>query len=133
MHTAKTLSTSIRRPARDVYDFLRDPENLPSWASGIGTNLRRDGARWIIDMPDGPVEIRFVDRNDVGVLDHFVTTSDGRVFFNPMRVVDNDGDSEVIFTVFQFAGVSDDQFVADAATVARDLQTLKTLLETRNE
>ncbi len=133
MHNAKTLSTSIRRPGHEVYNFVRNPENLPSWATGVGTNLRRDGSRWIIDMPDGPVEIRFVDRNDFGVLDHFVTTGDGHVFFNPMRVVDNDVDSEIIFTVFQCPGVSDDQFIADAETVARDLQSLKALLEAQKE
>jgi ribosomal protein S18 acetylase RimI-like enzyme len=129
MRNAKTLSTSIDRPARDVYDFVSNPENLPRWASGASANLRRDGARWLIDMPDGPVEIRFVDRNEFGVLDHFVTTPDGRVYFNPMRVVDNGAGSEVVFTVFQFAGVSDEQFLEDVATVARDLQALKRLLE----
>lgn len=132
MHNAKTLSTSIKRPAHEVYNFVRDPENLPRWATGIGTNLRRDGSRWIVDMPDGPVEIRFADHNDYGILDHFVTTSDGRVFFNPMRVVENDAHSEIIFTVFQLSGVSDEQFADDVQTVARDLQSLKALLETRN-
>lgn len=133
MHNARTLSTSIKRRAHEVYEFARHPENLPHWASGIGTNLRRDGSRWLIDMPDGCVEIRFIDRNDFGILDHFVTTTDGRVFYNPMRVVDNDDGSELIFTVFQFPGVSHEQFVADADTVARDLHALKALLEAHSE
>lgn len=53
----------------------------------------------MIDMPFGPLDIRFVDRNDFGVLDHFVTTNDGRAFYNPMRVVDDDAGAEVIFTM----------------------------------
>jgi hypothetical protein len=133
MFNARTLSTSIERHAHEVYEFVRNPENLPHWASGIGTNLRRDGSRWLIDMPDGCVEIRFTDRNDFGILDHFVTTAGGRVFFKPLRVVEYDVDSEVIFTVFQFPGVSNTQFVADAETVARDLQALKALLEAKSE
>lgn len=68
MQSAKTLTTSIACPSREVYDFVRNPENLPRWASGIGENLRREGSRWMIDMPFGPVEIRFVDSNDFGVL-----------------------------------------------------------------
>ncbi len=129
MKDTKNLSTSIDCPWQKVYEFARNPENLPLWASGIGTNLRREGSRFIVDLAGGPVEIRFVDRNELGVLDHFVTTSDGQVFFNPMRVVENDGGAEVIFTVFRFPGVSEEQFVADAATVARDLQALKAVLE----
>lgn len=125
----KQLSVGIKRPPSVVYDFVRSPENLPRWASGIGSNPRREGERWIIDMPDGPVEIRFVEKNELGVLDHFVTAGDGTVFFNPMRVVPNNLGSEVSFSVFQFPGVSDEQFLTDAETVSRDLQALKALLE----
>jgi hypothetical protein len=46
-----------------------------------------------------------------------------------MRVVPNDDGSELIFTVYQRPGMSDEVFAEDANAVTRDLERLKTLLE----
>jgi hypothetical protein len=48
-----------------------------------------------------------------------------------MRVVTNGTGSEVLFTMFQLPGMSDHQFAEDVAMVARDLQSLKVVLEAR--
>jgi hypothetical protein len=47
----------------------------------------------------------------------------------PMRVVANGTGSEVLLTMFQLPGISDDQFAQDAEMVARDLQSLKLVME----
>jgi hypothetical protein len=77
----------------------------------------------------GQVEERFAERNDLGVLDHYVTLPGGEVVYNPMRVIANGGGSEISFTLFRLPGMTDEQFETDAATVTEDLRTLKTLLE----
>jgi hypothetical protein len=41
---ARTITMSIRRPWREVYDFAQRPENFPRWASGAAKSLRKDGA-----------------------------------------------------------------------------------------
>jgi hypothetical protein len=46
-----------------------------------------------------------------------------------MRVVANGDGAEVVFTLFQREGMSDDETARDAAMVARDLKALKLLLE----
>jgi hypothetical protein len=48
---------------------------------------------------------------------------------NPMRVVANGDGAEVVFTLFQRDGMSDDEMARDAAMVSRDLAALKALLE----
>lgn len=65
-----------------------------------------------------------------GVLDHWVTPAPGVEVYVPMRVVANGEGSEVIFTLFQQPGMTDEQFAADARLVEQDLATLKKVLET---
>jgi hypothetical protein len=81
-----------------------------------------------METPTGWMGIRFVPANDFGILDHVVTLPDGQPIRNPMRVVANEG-SEVLFTLFQLPGMSDEQFLQDAGMVAADLRTLKLVLE----
>jgi hypothetical protein len=124
------ITVSISRPCENVYEFLAEPANFERWASGLGNGLRRVGGKvWRAEGPDGGVTVRFSDRNAYGVLDHEVETPTGERILNPMRVVPNGSGSEVVFTVFQRPGVSDETFEADANWVSRDLQALKQLLE----
>jgi len=106
----------VDAPAAAVYDYTVDQAHLPDWVAGL--NL------------DG-VEIAFVARNELGVLDHTVRV-DGQVFYNPMRVLPSGGSDaccEVVFTVRRRAGMTDAEFDADAAAVYADLRTLKRLVE----
>lgn len=77
----------------------------------------------------GRITIAFVPQNPYGVLDHTVTLPSGEKVLNPMRVVPNGDGSEVCFTLFRRPGMSDAEFETDADMVARDLEKLKTILE----
>lgn len=78
--------------------------------------------------PGGPRELRIVDRNGFGVLDHVVQLPSGEMRI-PMRVVPNGDGAEVVCTVFRATGVSDEAFAADVGQVARDLDRLRATLE----
>jgi hypothetical protein len=104
---------TIERPAGEVYAFVSDPNNLPTWASGLSA----------------AVKVRFVERNAFGVLDHFVRVDSGPEVYMPMRVFPNGEGAEVLITVFRQPGVSDEKFAEDTHWVRRDLEALKTLLE----
>jgi len=129
LHRCRTLSVSIACAPTRVYAFVRDAENLPQWASGLGTAVRKDGEGWVLEMADGTLGLRFVADNDLGVLDHIVTLRTGQSVLNPMRVVPNGEGSEVSFTLFELPGTTADAFAADAAMVERDLRALKRVLE----
>lgn len=131
VHPSRTVSVSIDRAPEAVYAFMAAPENLPLWASGLGTGVRRDGDAWTAAGPEGPIRIRFAEPNPFGVLDHVVTDAAGTATLNPMRVIPNDSGSEVLFTLFRTPGTSAERFAADADWVARDLAALKALLESR--
>lgn len=126
----RTISLSIDRDWREVYDYLSSPPNFSAWASGLGSGLEKSGKEWIAQGPTGPVGIRFSPHNAFGVLDHLVTLSTGAIVPVPMRVIPNQTGCEVMLTVFRMAEMSDEQFAADTDWVARDLAALKKLLET---
>jgi hypothetical protein len=123
------VSVSIDRPPRDVYQFAFDPQNLPRWASGLAGSIARVNGEWVADSPMGRVTIRFAEENALGVLDHDVTLESGVSVHNPMRVLPNGKGSEVLFSVFRRPELTAAQFAEDAETVAKDLQTLKRILE----
>lgn len=124
------VSTVIRRPSGQVYDFARDPANLGTWAAGLASGQVSaddgDGSdTFVADSPMGRVSVRFVPRNDLGVLDHEVTLPDGSTTSNPLRVVPHPEGAEVIFTLRG----DDDEVEQDAAMVAADLARLRAVFE----
>ncbi|MEO7713750.1 MAG: hypothetical protein ABIV10_12615 [Gemmatimonadaceae bacterium] len=133
LRRARTLTVSIAAPAATVYALMADPQQLPRWARGLGASptLLASGA-WRIETPGGPMRVLFAPANDFGVGDHEISPLDGGApsVDVPLRVVPNGDDgSEVMLTLFQQVGMTDDQYAADAVLVQADLARLKRLLE----
>jgi len=123
------LSTFIRRSATAVYDYASNPANLPLWAAGLSNGIHQEDGDWVSISPMGRVVVEMAEPNGWGVLDHWVTTADGDLYYNPMRVIEAEGGSEVVFTLRRQPGMSDDAFEADAIAIVTDLATLKSVLE----
>jgi hypothetical protein len=124
------ISIGIDRPVSDVYDVASDPRNLPSWAAGLaGSTVESDGDQWFTESPMGRVTITFAPHNDLGVLDHDVTLPSGETVYNPLRVIRDGQGCEVVFTLRQRPAMSEAEFRRDADAVARDLASLKALVE----
>jgi hypothetical protein len=80
----------------------------------------------------GQVTVEFAPPNEFGVLDHVVRLPSGEAVLNPMRVIPagvGAGPCEVVFTVRRRPGMTSEEFEADVATVAADLERLRALLE----
>jgi hypothetical protein len=126
---ARTVSVTIERPPRTVYDYVADPTTLPLWAFFESIAPAGDG-RWTVTGPGGETStITFAGPNEFGVLDQDVEVAPGDVVHVPLRVVPNGPGSEVLFTAFRRPDYSDDDFDADVAIVRADLARLKHLLE----
>ena len=126
---SRHVSIVVARPAAEVYDYVAEPDNLPAWAAGLAqSEVTRQGDTLLIDSPMGRVEVRFVARNDLGVVDHDVVLPTGTVVTNPLRVLPHPQGAEVLFTVRQIE-LTDAEFERDVAMVAADLERLRQILE----
>ena len=130
MLDARTISISIDRDWREVYEAIWRPEDFPKWASGLSNaSLEKKGDVWRAAGPEGPVTIRFTGHNAFGVMDHWVDPGGGRIVYVPLRVVENGTGAEVILTLFRQPDMTDAKFAEDEAWVTRDLAALKRLVE----
>lgn len=126
---SQTLSVTIAAPPARVYAFASKPENLPLWVPSFFSSVERISDEWVAQSPLGRVMFSFDPHNVLGVLDHTVTLPSGVRLTNPMRVIPNGDGSEILFTLFQHEGMSDQEFQEDAEQVLSDLHTLRRLLE----
>ena len=130
VHQSVHVSTTIDRPAADVYDFASNPLNLSAWASGLAhRDVQLVDGQWVVDSPMGRVVVAFAPSNDFGVLDHDVTLPAGETVRNPMRVIPNGDGCDVVFTVHRRPGTSVTDFAADVDAVTADLAALRALME----
>jgi hypothetical protein len=134
MFRSETISISIDCPHQDVYEFLLEPLNLPTWASNMGPSIEHvSGLDWASDTPAGRLLLRYPPRNPYGVLDHSVFREGKIPRISPMRVFANDDGAEVTYTLFQRTGMSDELFRSEVEWMRADLLSLKSLLESRKK
>ena len=127
--TSTTVSIHVNCAAQVAYDFVSDPRNLPTWAGAFCKSVKMSGDVWIVETPQGPMGFRFVARNDLGVLDHFVKPTPDTEIYCPMRVVPHGTGCEILFTLLRSPEVNDEQFAADVAMIQGDFAKLKTVLD----
>lgn len=96
---------------------------------GLSGSIRKVDEDWIAESQMGTVKVRFVEKNKFGILDHDVMLPSGENIYNPMRVFPNNDGSELVFTLYQRLGMSDQMFDEDAEIVRQDLERLKNVLE----
>jgi hypothetical protein len=126
---SNTISISIKRDHKTVYEFISNLENLPRWASSTFPSIKEINGEWLIDTPQGQNKVRLSERNDFGILDHYVKLPSGVEVYIPMRVVKNNDGSEVMVTVFQTIEMTNKVYEEDLQTVKKDLNHLKTVIE----
>jgi hypothetical protein len=126
---ATHISQTINRDVATVTAFAANPANLPVWAAGLSAGIRHEDGRWITDSPMGVVEVAFIGPVEHGILDHDVTFPDGTVVRNILRVLPNGDGSEILFSLYQTQGMTDEAFENGAKMVRADLARLHDALE----
>ena len=126
---SRHVSRVIAASPEAVYDFASNPDNLPKWAAGLAkTEVVREGDTLFVDSPMGNVAVRFVPRNEYGVIDHDVTLPSGTIVTNPVRILAHPEGAEIVFTIRQIE-LTDEEFDRDTGMVEADLERLKGLVE----
>ena len=130
MYRAHTVSVAVDVDPASAYAYISDPVHLPDWAPGFILSIEKQGDSWLAQTILGEAWFRFVPPNAFGVLDHDVELQTGH-FHNAMRVIPNGAGCEVIFTMLQMPGMSDEQYTTDLGTLREDLKILRNVLEVR--
>jgi hypothetical protein len=74
MLRSRTISISINRDPKTVYEFVFNIENLPRWASMAFRSIKQLNGEWIVETSQGSANVSLTERNRFGVLDHYVKT-----------------------------------------------------------
>lgn len=135
MLTSRTFGIPIARPVDEVYEFLLEPTNFAKWAFVGDTQMRHLGGRdWLVETSVGTRILRLAERNAFGILDHFsLLTPDDTPHPIAMRVIANEGGTELAYTCFQRRDMSDEQWLSMIEWITADLLALKSLLEAGEE
>ena len=129
MMKSRTMNTSINSNPQIVYDFVSNLENLPRWASNTFPSIKEVNGEWVVNTSQGQNKVMLAERNNFGILDHYVKLTSGVEVYVPMRVVKNGDGSEIMLTVFQTPEMTDERYAEDIKTVEKDLNHLKTIIE----
>jgi hypothetical protein len=116
-----TLSVTIRRTAREIYEFISDSHNLLRWAAGLGADVQQQDEVWIVQTPAGPMKMVFAEKNRYGVADHNVSPPDAAPVYVPLRVLENGSAATSSYPV-STAGHERCAVCAGCGLVRRDLQ-----------
>ena len=126
---SRTLTISIDCDSKKICKFASNLANLPKWAVTFAKSAKKSKGSWIVETEQGPFKIRMAKKNTFGILDHYVKPQGAPEFLVPMRVVANAQGSEVIFTLFQLPGMTEENFKRDIGLVEKDLNSLKFIME----
>lgn len=130
---ANVVYENLPVDVRTAYDFAKQMDNLPQWASGLATGIEQRGDRWFSQSPMGEVEIRMAKENEFGVLDHDVILPNGQSVHNALRITPAGDGSVVSFVVLKMPGTTDEAHNADMAHVKKDLLKLGEVLGKRGK
>ncbi|GLQ11958.1 hypothetical protein GCM10007913_38900 [Devosia yakushimensis] len=135
MRRSHTISIQIDYPCEAAYRFLSQPRNYGEWAAVDKASYKPVGSDgdWQADTPFGKRHFRFTPANAFGVLDHAVFVPGEPLLYTPMRVVPNEGGTELTFIFYQRPGMSEAEFLSAVEWITTDFLTLKSLLEARRK
>jgi|SRR5688572_12477069 len=122
----------IAAPSFKVFEFVRQPENLPKWAHAFAS---AQGGKARLETPNGAVEIALdVSANaEAGTVDWRLSFPDGAVGIAQSRVTETTRGTSIYSFVLHAPPVALEQvegaLEVQIATLRAELGTLKSLME----
>jgi hypothetical protein len=116
----------------ELFDFVRNPSNLPRWAHAFSA-VERGRAR--LETPAGAVEVRLdvAADADTGTVDWRLAFPDGSVGIAQSRVTETSRGTSIYSFVLHAPPIALEQvegaLEAQCATLRSELATLKSLME----
>ena len=122
----ESVTTVLRAPRGEVFDYLSDIENLPDWATEFARELKHEGGRYKVVSGRGEFLFEIRADRETGVIDMFAGPSEEEMAVFPTRAVSlPDGKTAYTFTMFQGPDMPDELFDSQHASLRRELENLE--------
>lgn len=123
---ARTVTAVLDAPREQVFRYLADVENLPTWATEFARELRfEDGKTKVVN---GLGEFYFsIDADpDTGVIDMYAGPTEEELALFPTRVVGLPGGKVAYsFTMFQGPEMPDELFESQYEALLREFDNIR--------
>ncbi len=132
MSTSYTATTFIEAEPDRVFEYVRVPENQPSWAINFVRSTRQlsDG-RYAMQTPAGELIYRIEEDSQCRTVDFVYETPEGETtMILPTRVVSHGRGSVFTFTIHRQPDMGDTEWEGGQQGLDEELAELKKLLET---
>jgi uncharacterized protein YndB with AHSA1/START domain len=124
--TSKTVTTVLRAPKEQVFQYLSKLENLPKWATEFARELKLEDGKATVVNGLGEFCVRIDADPRTGVIDMYAGPAQDEMALFPTRVVAlPDGRVAFTFTMFQAPGMPDDLFAAQYESLQREFRNIE--------
>jgi|SRR6476646_6261999 hypothetical protein len=123
---SRTVTAVVDAPSREVFEFLSDVENLPTWATDFARELKHEDGK--VKVVNGLGELYFSISADpgTGVIDMYAGPDEDALALFPTRVVAlGPATSAYTFTMFKPPEMEDALFEAQHRSLQREFENIR--------
>ena len=129
MTSAYTATTYIDAGPAKVFEYVRVPENQPTWAANFVRSTRpTTGGRYVMETPAGAMVYRVEADPQRGTID-FIFDRPGGDSILPARVVPHGRGAIFTFTITRTPDMNDQAWEGGMRGLDEELEHLKRILE----
>ena len=125
---SETLSAILAAPARVVFNYLSDPNNLPEWATEFCLGLSEENGVYTAQTPMGELIMNVEADSKSGVIDMYAS-SDGQKGLPLATRALSLSEEQTLYTVtfIREPGVTDSMFQQQLGSLRKEMDNLRSL------
>ena len=125
----RTASLVAQAPKEQVFAYLSKIEHLPQWATDFCRELKIVDGKHKVMSPMGELFFLIHADEGTGVIDMFAGPAEDQLAIFPTRVVAlPDGTSAFLMTMFQWPGMTDQEFRGQYEALEREFGNIEAIL-----
>jgi len=126
---SETVTTILSSPRDEVFAYLADVRNLPSWASEFARELKHENGEYKVVNNLGEFHFEIRADESTGVIDMLSGPSKDELAVFPTRAVRlPDGRTAYSFTMFQGPDMPDELFESQYESLKREFENIRAAL-----
>jgi hypothetical protein len=124
--TSRTVTAVLGAPREEVFVYLSQLENLPSWATEFARELRWEDGQAKVVNGLGELFFRIEADERTGVIDMYAGPSEDQMALFPTRVVElSQATSAYSFTMFRAPDMPQELFDSQYESLVREFDNIK--------